>query len=338
MLADADADDPGITLAQFLDEQRALELEAAEALPYRFDQCTWDRGPIRQNLFLCPGCPAEPDHGAPRAYCYACAVTCHGHPETETETEGIWSRRDFLCDCPATGHCHFIPKLRRLHELPGPHRNSYHQPHNFAGCFCYCRARGWTGTQSMYQCEVCEDWFHDACVAQASCPPAPIPAEDAFDDFICAQCVSQHTPALFAHLPVPPAPGAPLFLGAGWRAQMAAAFAAEPFQAILRARNLLHLVRDPEPVFSPEEDADAKCSLYERTIHMPKASLILILVVVGLKALHRHAPPEKVARGIRAFDAITAQLKAHCEEIAATQHRAITAHDIHDFFAGMPRK
>ena len=66
-----------ITLKEFLEKQRETELEAAAALPFKFDQCSAEFGPLRQNLHICHNCPNLKDQSRPVAFCYSCAVTCH---------------------------------------------------------------------------------------------------------------------------------------------------------------------------------------------------------------------------------------------------------------------
>ena len=306
-----------ITLKEFLEKQRELELEAAAALPYKFDYCSAELGPLRQNLHICHNCPNTGSlKGRPLAFCYACAITCHDFdpektgfnaeiagtvcknvstviPETaasiddvfdaygteesqstNTETtkpshsiEEIWARRNFMCDCPATGHCKL---LKAVPEAYASHTNNYTNEHNFRGKYCVCDGAGWSvGDRTMYQCEVCEDWFHDDCVAKRS--NGEIPREDAFNDFICVSCVRTNlkffsklhltdNPFIFtspANMKLP----APLFLLAGWRESLRTAAVEGDLQV---SQRIGHLLRDEEPVYEPPIDTEATESLYDR--------------------------------------------------------------------------
>lgn len=270
-----DDTDKSITLKEFLVKQREQELEAADALPFKFDKCSAEYGPLRQNLHICRNCPNS-DGATPRAFCYACAVTCHNfNPDDDASdltkdtpaqhtVEEIWARRNFLCDCPSTGHCKLLPSLNTQFKT---HNNSYHQIHNFSGKYCYCNEAGWAaGDRTMYQCEVCEDWFHDDCVAKDhQTDDLKIPDEDSFADFICRGCVSKHND-LFSKLPssplifsVPPnTPAAPLFLKEGWRECFIS-------QIQYKTAELFHLFQEEESLYEPEIDSDARESLYDRT-------------------------------------------------------------------------
>lgn len=51
-----------VTLTEFIANERSLELEAAAKLPRKFDRCTYDRGYVRQPLFVCLTCrPSKAD-------------------------------------------------------------------------------------------------------------------------------------------------------------------------------------------------------------------------------------------------------------------------------------
>jgi hypothetical protein len=284
-------EDREITLKEFLEEQRRLELDAAAALPYKFDQCTFKLGPLRQYIHICHQCPNYDSESELKAFCYSCAVSCHDFSpeEVDKETksasshkiEEIWSRRNFVCDCPSTGKCRLIKPLEYENNSNKSHVNSYNRRHNFKGKYCFCEGAGWTaGDRTMYQCEVCEDWFHDNCVARkrlGDAVPLVIPEEDSFEDFICCQCIEAHqdvfsqlkcTEMIFGHpkLNQPlDAPNASLFLNGAWRLEMRREFEKnERISKRLKSHNLEHLIRDEEQVYNTEEDEEANASLYER--------------------------------------------------------------------------
>ncbi|KAL2431804.1 Protein mlo2 [Exophiala dermatitidis] len=170
------------TASDFINQQLALEADAREVLPYKFDKCTHVLGPLRQNVFACLTCSPPPASAAqvytPAGVCYACSISCHG----EHTLVELFSRRDFVCDCgttrlPETSPCMLRadPKTgaRGVHSqeaAPGNHYN-----HNFRNRFCACGeeydAENEKGT--MFQClglgtvetgGCGEDWYHPECL------------------------------------------------------------------------------------------------------------------------------------------------------------------------------
>ncbi|KAL2415591.1 Protein mlo2 [Exophiala dermatitidis] len=170
------------TASDFINQQLALEADAREVLPYKFDKCTHVLGPLRQNVFACLTCSPPPASAAqvytPAGVCYACSISCHG----EHTLVELFSRRNFVCDCgttrlPETSPCMLRadPKTgaRGVHSQeahPGNHYN-----HNFQNRFCACGeeydAENEKGT--MFQClglgtvetgGCGEDWYHPECL------------------------------------------------------------------------------------------------------------------------------------------------------------------------------
>lgn len=176
--------DDHFTADDLLGAQEALEAEARDTLPYRFDQCTYDLGYIKQPLFACRTCLGD------RAVCHACSISCH----TSHELVELFNRRAYRCDCGTAamgaGSCCSISgrddaepnSLNRIDD-------------NFRGIFCYC-GRPYdphTETDDMLQCLVCEDWLHAACVGLPHSdddddPTKPL-CQDDFDQLVCWRCV-----------------------------------------------------------------------------------------------------------------------------------------------------
>ncbi|KAF2739511.1 hypothetical protein EJ04DRAFT_457500 [Polyplosphaeria fusca] len=171
------------TAAEFIREQLHLEAEAREALPYQFDTCTRDLGPIRQALFSCLTChppPANPaDSYTPAGVCYSCSISCHG----EHTLVELFGRRNFICDCGTTRLPEAAPCTLRVNASTGQKggvtgeepaaSNRYNQ--NFRNIFCGCEedydAQQERGT--MFQClglgtvedgGCGEDWYHPECL------------------------------------------------------------------------------------------------------------------------------------------------------------------------------
>ncbi|CAO2654233.1 Nn.00g109660.m01.CDS01 [Neocucurbitaria sp. VM-36] len=171
------------TAAEFIKEQLSLEAEAREALPYQFDTCTRDLGPLRQSLYACLTCNPPPASPAqvytPAAVCYSCSISCHG----EHTLVELFNKRNFICDCGTTRIPEMTPCTLRINSKTGQKgdvtgeepakTNKYNQ--NFRNRFCGCGedydAQQEKGT--MFQClglGTCEeggcgeDWWHPECL------------------------------------------------------------------------------------------------------------------------------------------------------------------------------
>ncbi|GAA5848064.1 hypothetical protein JCM9279_007438 [Rhodotorula babjevae] len=180
--------DDQFTADDLLGAQDALEAEARETLPYRFDQCTYDLGYIKQPLWACRTCLGD------RAVCAACSIACHASHELVE----LFNRRSYRCDCGTAamgaGSCCSISgrddadpnTLNRIDD-------------NFRGKFCYCGKPydPHTETDDMLQCLVCEDWLHAACVGLPHSdddddPTKPLRQDD-FDQLVCWRCVEHNS-------------------------------------------------------------------------------------------------------------------------------------------------
>lgn len=59
--------------------------------------------------------------------------------------------------------------------------------HNFLGRFCSCDTpfNSEATSSDMLQCLICEDWFHEDCLAS-------VPDPESFTDFICRTCIAEY--------------------------------------------------------------------------------------------------------------------------------------------------
>ncbi|KAL5387792.1 hypothetical protein PMIN06_010161 [Paraphaeosphaeria minitans] len=171
------------TAADFIKEQLSLEAEAREALPYQFDTCTRDLGPLRQGLYSCLDCNPPPaslsDPYQPAAVCYACSISCHG----EHALVELFNKRNFVCDCGTTRLPETTPCTLRINSETGQKGgvtreepaagNKYNQ--NFRNRFCGCSEEYDPHQEkgTMFQClglgtvedgGCGEDWWHPECV------------------------------------------------------------------------------------------------------------------------------------------------------------------------------
>ena len=167
------------TLQEYLTKESELQAQAKELFPYEFSKCSYDQGYVKQQVYSCLDCYETDKEFA--GLCYSCSIACHG----EHRLVELFDRRAFRCDCatPRTKHvCSLQKPTETVNEL-----NKYND--NFRNIFCYCRKEydpvNETGT--MYQCVLCEDWFHDTCIANEE----TLPHEDLFNEYICRKCTKQ---------------------------------------------------------------------------------------------------------------------------------------------------
>ncbi|KAL4809944.1 putative zinc finger in N-recognin-domain-containing protein [Aspergillus unguis] len=170
------------TAKEFIDSQMRLEADAREVLPYSFDSCTQNLGPLRQTLYACLTCnppPATADAPYTAAgVCYSCSIVCHG----EHTLVELFNKRNFVCDCGTTRIAKSTPCTLRTDPKTGAKGVRSEEPHagnryndNFKNKFCGCgeeyNAHEEKGT--MFQClglgttetgGCGEDWWHPECL------------------------------------------------------------------------------------------------------------------------------------------------------------------------------
>ncbi|ODQ81957.1 hypothetical protein BABINDRAFT_45969 [Babjeviella inositovora NRRL Y-12698] len=156
-----------VTAGEYLESQLLLEKEAREIMPYDPNTCSYQFGPIRQQLFACLTCISK--DGNPSGVCYSCSIQCHASHELVE----LFTKRNFACDCGTTrmranSACTLRGSPGALADDIPSASNEYN--HNFAGEFCVCghpyNPAEETGT--MHQCFIgaaCgEDWYHEECI------------------------------------------------------------------------------------------------------------------------------------------------------------------------------
>ncbi|KAJ2387544.1 hypothetical protein GGI23_006251 [Coemansia sp. RSA 2559] len=198
------SNDDVVTAFGYLQKQADLEREAAEVLPGKFDECTFDRGYIRQPLYACLTCTHPPakfsssasaraaakEETLPAGMCYSCSIECHsGHEVVE-----LFTKRNFRCDCgtkrmlPQTNahsSCCSLKKTRTALARLENTGNVYN--HNFWGFYCRCNKfyDPENEPEEMVLCYVCNDWFHASCIGV-------MPKEGEYEDYICRKCAASH--------------------------------------------------------------------------------------------------------------------------------------------------
>ena len=293
-----EADGSELTLFEHLQREREAELLAAQAYPFKTDKCSASFGrALNQAIYACLTCTGL------KGYCYACHIECH----TDHEIVELGVRRDFICDCD--GSCRLNATRT---NFPG-HTNAYNSSHNFEGRFCWCdtdpdEASG-EEESIMFQCLVCEDWFHDRCIKD-------LPMDtNSFIDFVCRDCVSNGAELSRnfctekkddVNLP------ANLFLAEGWRDSMCKCPTCIEY---IKSHNLSFTLNPPD-IYEPERDANAGLSVYD----------------LGIKAL-ANVPPNQTYRGLVGMKTLKTALSVRLKEIEA-ENRSVTAEDVQLFFAG----
>ncbi|KAI8074655.1 hypothetical protein BC940DRAFT_288771 [Gongronella butleri] len=173
-----------VTAVDIVDAQQELEREAKEALPGKFEKCTFPMGYVRQPVFACRTCHGDDDLSKAAGMCYSCSMACHA----DHDLLELFPKRQFRCDCGLNGKfgghpCSLtIPSKREAFN----DKNKYN--HNFIGKYCRCDQDYDPNKEEdvMYQCVLCEDWFHERCLGEI-----PDDVGD-FDSFVCRACIVKH--------------------------------------------------------------------------------------------------------------------------------------------------
>lgn len=154
-------------------------------------KCSYDKGYITQELYLCKTCNISSQGSG---ICVGCYLTCH----LDHEVSELGPKANFRCDCGNSrlkSTCSFIQKTAENQE------NVYNQ--NFLGKFCICSQEDSDDRESeMYMCIGCYDWFHADCIELSNnchnhstlheehIPKIP---SDNIDNFymICLKCINE---------------------------------------------------------------------------------------------------------------------------------------------------
>ncbi|RKP12542.1 hypothetical protein BJ684DRAFT_20930 [Piptocephalis cylindrospora] len=161
--------DDTVTAEGYLEEQERLEHLAARTLPYRFDACSRalvePGSRTRQTLYVCLRHVPTGEEKTGRIMCYACSISCHA----DCELVELFTKRGIGCDCGAgrmSNTCSLVQIPDATWAEENARKNRYN--HNAQGLFCWCNETYDPEVEAspMYQCIVCEDWFHDRCIKE----------------------------------------------------------------------------------------------------------------------------------------------------------------------------
>ncbi|KAJ1919897.1 hypothetical protein H4219_001677 [Mycoemilia scoparia] len=206
-----------MTAVDYLLQEAELEQKAAQALPGKFDKCTFTKGYIHQPVYACLTCsndiknkelaqhsnsiPVGKDGMILAGICYSCSISCHSsHDVIE-----LFSKKNFRCDCgikilrpessegSGMGKCELMDRAKENQSMDTANENNKYN-HNFWGYYCRCDTfyDPETEESEMIQCFFCQDWYHDRCIGK-------MPREESFDSYICRECINRHS-ILFKHL------------------------------------------------------------------------------------------------------------------------------------------
>ena len=170
-----------------------------KAADQQLTDCTYAQGAISQPIYSCITCTRTAEDGSVQyvALCGSCALRCHG----DHDVEELYDKRDVRCDCPTLLSRPSLTPSSSLASLPSPPSppfpccalnpadvpyplnacNTY--SHNYAARYCRCDGEHNPDVDVMFQCDLCQDWFHERCITT----PQPTPGED--DLFLCSACL-----------------------------------------------------------------------------------------------------------------------------------------------------
>lgn len=171
-----------IDAVDYLENQDKRDYDAYEALPYKFDTCTFNvEDAKRQMIFSCLDCKV--------GICYSCSISCEHYKHELIE---VGYKKEFDCECGSLKNdkdfnCTLFDKKGIDYELENT------KGRNFNGEFCFCDGNPLSdGDDKMVQCTLghsCnEDWFHLGCLNLGKYRLE----EDDFDEFICSDCYNTY--------------------------------------------------------------------------------------------------------------------------------------------------
>eukprot|EP00108_Taenia_solium_P006431 TsM_000634800 transcript=TsM_000634800 gene=TsM_000634800 len=177
-------DEEYYTLDEIVSSETSESAVVYGAIEDEEEKCTFPKGYLkRQAVFACKTCSELT--GKRAGVCYECSIHCHATHEIVE----LYTKRHFRCDCgnskfKGAAVCNLWEEKDDVNI-----ENSY--DHNFDGVFCTC-LRPYPdpeikGNLEMYQCSVCEDWFH----LQHLNMPSDFQPSDDFEELVCSNCVKR---------------------------------------------------------------------------------------------------------------------------------------------------
>eukprot|EP01137_Pigoraptor_chileana_P014648 Opistho-2@69540 len=169
-----------VTIADVVKNQQACERALNRIIS---KGCSYDEGYVRQDLFYCADC-SRGHEDEPVGFCKACSLACHAAHDVKE----LYAKRAFRCDCGnARAGNNGAKCTQKPDKDPVNEGNKYN--HNFRGLYCSCdRPYDEDAEQeTMLQCYICEDWFHESCLRADGSGPIDADAAQA-PTVVCKKC------------------------------------------------------------------------------------------------------------------------------------------------------
>lgn len=125
-----------VTAVEYLENQLALEREAADILPGKFENCTFNLGFIRQAVYACKTCSGL-DPANPAGMCYGCSIACHA----DHEILELFPKRNFRCDCGLKSKFGGNSCQLDMDDKATTRNEDNSYNHNFIGEYCRCKVQ-----------------------------------------------------------------------------------------------------------------------------------------------------------------------------------------------------
>ncbi|EPY49348.1 zinc finger protein Mlo2 [Schizosaccharomyces cryophilus OY26] len=311
-----------LTAEQYVERQRELELEAREAYPYKFDECTYSKGYLKQTLYACLTCQREAE--CLNGVCYGCSISCHA----DHELVELFHKRHFQCDCGTVRTGEEPCKIRKTTNECAP-ENQYN--HNFQGQFCTCDTFYDPEQESgvMFQCILCEDWFHDRCL-EVSNQGKSLPDSESFEWVICKDCVFKYRNCLLNRQHVLPFQKeeqlVPRFLDEHFREQLC------PCGSCIELRkSQMPILIEDEPIYEQPEDSDMENESGDEAEDMNSLDEVVSSTMQDILHVLDRLPRVQAIEGVHAYNRLKNELTEFLLPFAR-ENKVVTKEDISNFF------
>lgn len=120
-------------------------------------------------------------------FCGSCKIACHG--DHLDQVVDLYSKRAFRCDCGNSRMCNrcvLDPEKQIVNN-----DNMHIYSHNFVGLYCFCNRGFDPKLGDMFQCVICEDWFHLPCLSIPGLSKRKVPRSlrNILYELTCRNCV-----------------------------------------------------------------------------------------------------------------------------------------------------
>ncbi|VDL85515.1 unnamed protein product [Schistocephalus solidus] len=185
------SDDPVLTIDEYISsssDENAIILggvDGEETCSFTRVCCLFNfRGYLkRQAVYCCKTCLDIT--GKVAGICFQCSLICHN----EHEITELYTKRNFRCDCGNSRFKDAAPCQLWEEKDDLNVNNRYDQ--TFGGLFCTC-SRPYPDPDAedepeMFQCGICEDWFHLNHIGL----PEGFKPDESYEELTCPACVER---------------------------------------------------------------------------------------------------------------------------------------------------